>query len=273
MVSLMTLALGGCSNAAASYDVSAIGPKIHVGIVTDEPGIGFVRSGQYSGLDVDVARYIIHELGYVPSEIVWHGVRPSNREQMLEKGQVDMVVGSYSITQERRQAVDFAGPYFIAGQDLLVRKGDTQYQSVEDLGQARVCTVEGSTAAQNLQTYAPQAQVEPRQGIAVCITALLTGEVDAVSDDDMVLAGQAHVSGGGLVRLVGNPFTQEHYGVAVRKGQPTLVAQINAALNSMMTDGSWQRSVSQAADSIAYRLRPGDHKPSKLDGSPSKPAR
>ncbi|WP_317643603.1 transporter substrate-binding domain-containing protein [Bombiscardovia apis] len=269
----LSVVLAGCGETAANYDVSAIGPKIHVGVATDEPGLGFVQSGQYTGLDVEVARYIVHELGFVPSEIVWHSVEPSNRESMLTDGTVDMIVGSYSITAERQSQVDFAGPYFEAGQDLLVRKAGKHINRVEDLGSERVCTAQGSTSASVIRQHDPQVQVDERERIAVCITALLSGQADAVSADDIALSGLSKVSGGGQLAVVGAPFSVEKYGVAVRHGQPTLVAQINDALEAMIKDGSWERAVKDAARSIDFKLSPSQLRPPALDGSLSQAQR
>lgn len=270
---LLTLALSACGSSSANYNVSAIGPKIHVGIVEDAPGIGFIRSGQRSGLDVEVSRYIIHELGFVPSEIVWHTVEPLDRENLLRNGTLNMVVGGYSITQERKSQIDFAGPYFTDGQDLMVRKDDHRIRSVEDLSDERVCTVRGSTSTSRLKEHAPNVQVEERKRIDICATALLTGQVDVVSADSFILYGVNKVWGGGQLHVLGAPFTSEYYGVAVRQGQPTLVKEINAAIASMIADGTWQRIVQEAAQSVTYPMTISDHRPRAIDGNNSTSSR
>ncbi|AKV55207.1 solute binding protein of ABC transporter [Bifidobacterium actinocoloniiforme DSM 22766] len=250
----LTVGLGGCGGRASAYDVSSIGPKIHVGVLADQPGLGFVRSGNRSGLDLDVARYLVHELGFVPSQIVWHDVLPSDREEVLEAGQVDMVVAAYSITSARQEQVDFAGPYFVAAQDLLVRKADSHLGGVQDLRDRKVCVLSGSTSEQAISNQAPQARIQERERIGACVTALLSGQADAVSGDDIALAGASSVMGGGQLTLAGARLGAENYGVAVRRGQPELVAAIDKALNKMHSDGSWGRAVRSAASAIDYHV-------------------
>ena len=114
---------------ACVFAVSACGAdetgKIRIGIKFDQPGLGFKKNGTYVGFDVDVAKYVAKKLGYSEDEIVWKESPSKQREAMLQNGDVDYIVASYSITDERKKVVDFAGPYFVAGQDLLVRKDET----------------------------------------------------------------------------------------------------------------------------------------------------
>ncbi|WP_161522293.1 transporter substrate-binding domain-containing protein [Bifidobacterium xylocopae] len=260
VLSLATV-LAGCGGQSSTYDVSSIGPKVHIGVLADQPGLGFTRSGQRSGLDIDVARYILHELGFVPSQIVWSDLLPAQREEALESGRVDMILAGYSITGPRSQRVDFAGPYFISGQDLLIRKADRRIRGVGDLGGRRVCAVAGSTSVEGIIQRVPQAQVRERDRIGACVTALLSGDADAVTGDGMALAGASAVMGGGQLALLGATFTSERYGVAVRHGQPELVAAIDKALDHMMTDGSWMQSVRNAASGIGFEIDPKASRP------------
>ena len=262
---VLAVPLSGCGRQEDRYRAGSIGPKISVGISFDQPGLGFAQSGQYRGLDVDVAQYVVHELGYAESQIVFRQVKPADRERMLEQGQVDMVVAGYSITQERQQLVDFAGPYLAAGQDLLVRRTQNDIAGVEDLAQKRVCVAAGSTSGALVRSLAPQARVQEREEFSECVTALLSGDTDAASGDDFALAGLAHVRGGGQLRLVGNPFSNEHYGIGVPHGDPELVDVIDQALKRMMRDGSFKvalgrasRSIGYSIDAAARTLRPGD---------------
>lgn len=266
---VMALPLAGCGQSAAQYDVSSIGPKIHVGVSFDQPGLGFVQSGDHQGFDVDVAKYVVHELGYSHTQIVWQEVRPVDRERMLVEGKVDLVVAGYSITRARQELVDFAGPYLLAGQDLLVRREQNEITGVDSLDSKRVCVARGSSTAEVVSRHAPNAQVEERDQFTECITALLSGDADAVGGDDFALAGLAKVRGGNQLRLVGAPFTQEHYGIAVRKDDPELVATINAALEKMMSEGAWKQALTCAARSIGLKTDPAARRPDRLDGAPS----
>ena len=263
---VLAVPLSGCGLQEDPYRAGSIGPKISVGISFDQPGLGFAQSGRYRGLDVDVAQYVVHELGYAESQIVFRQVKPSDRERMLEQGQVDMVVAGYSITQERQKLVDFAGPYLAAGQDLLVRRTQSDIAGVEDLAQKRVCVAAGATSGALVRSLVPQAQVQERDEFPECVTALLSGDTDAVSGDDFALAGLAHVRGGGQLRLVGNPFSHERYGIGLPHGNPELVDVIDQALKRMMQDGSFKAALSRASKSIGFSLdaaartlKPGDH--------------
>ena len=226
--------------------------KIRIGIKFDQPGLGFKKSGTYVGFDVDVAKYIAKKLGYTEDEIVWKEAPSKQREAMLQNGDVDMILATYSITDERKKAVSFAGPYFVAGQDLLVRKDDHSINGPEDLNGKRLCSVTGSTSAATVkEKFASEVQLMEQPGYAECATALFSGIVDAVTTDDIILAGLASASRGKL-RVVGKPFTQEYYGVGIKKGDAKFAAQINNAIVDMIQDGSWKRAVADNTKGTSY---------------------
>lgn len=229
--------------AAACGSANSDTHVIKIGIKFDQPGVGYKKSGTYEGFDVDVARYIAHELGYRDDEIVWKEAPSKQREAMLQNGDVDMILASYSITDERKKAVSFAGPYLVAGQDLLVRSDNTDIKGPQDLNGKRLCSVTGSTSANTVKKkFSTEVQLMEQPSYAECATALFSGIVDAVTTDDIILAGLATNSRGKL-RLVGAPFTQERYGVGIKKGNTELAKQINAAIRDMIDDGSWQRAI------------------------------
>lgn len=216
---------------------------IRIGIKFDQPGIGFKKSGTYVGFDVDVAKYIAKELGYSEDQIVWKESPSKQREAMLQNGDVDIIVASYSITDARKNTVSFAGPYFVAGQDLLVRKDETNINGPEDLNGKRLCSVTGSTSAIVIkEKFSSKVQLMQQPGYAECATALFSGIVDAVTTDDIILAGLATASRGRL-KLVGKPFTAEYYGIGIKKGNKKLAKRINEALKDMIKNGSWKRAL------------------------------
>lgn len=238
-------AMAGCGSADEAG-------KLRIGIKFDQPGLGFKKSGTYVGFDVDVAKYIARDLGYSEDQIVWKEAPSKQREAMLQNGDVDMIVASYSITPERKNAVSFAGPYFVAGQDLLVRKDETSINGPEDLNGKRLCSVTGSTSAQTVkEKFASEVQLMEQPGYAECATALFSGIVDAVTTDDIILAGLASASRGRL-RVVGKPFTQEYYGVGIKKGDKAFAARINNAITDMIQDGSWKRAISDNTRGTGY---------------------
>lgn len=268
---LRTVAAMACA-AACVVGVGACGtdgsnePKIKVGIKFDQPGLGFKKSGTYEGFDVDVARYIANKLGYTDSQIEFKEAPSKQREAMLQNGDVDMILASYSITDERKKAVDFAGPYFVAGQDLLVRADETGITGPEDLNGKRLCSVTGSTSAKVVkEKFANEVQLMEQPGYAECATALLSGIVDAVTTDDIILAGLASASRGKL-KVVGAPFTQEYYGVGIKKGENELACKINAAILDMEKTGEWERAIESATKGTGYKPDPEYNPPVPDEG-------
>lgn len=256
MKRIATRVLAAVAAIACTLSLAACGEdetgKIRIGIKFDQPGLGFKKSGTYVGFDVDVAKYVAKKLGYSEDEIIWKEAPSKQREAMLQNGDVDMILASYSITDERKKAVSFAGPYFVAGQDLLVRKDDESIKGPEDLNGKRLCSVTGSTSAATVkEKFASEVQLMEQPGYAECATALFSGIVDAVTTDDIILAGLASASRGKL-KVVGKPFTQEYYGVGIKKGDTKLATQINNAIAQMIQDGAWQRAVSDNTTGTDY---------------------
>src|SRR5690606_9942867 len=112
----------GQSKADSIVDKAKNEKKLTIGIKIDQPGLGLRKpDGTYAGFDVDVARYIAKELGVPESGITFKEAQSANREPFIQQGQVDMVIATYSITDERKEKVSFAGPYLVTGQDILIR--------------------------------------------------------------------------------------------------------------------------------------------------------
>ena len=262
---LAALAAVACTMSLAACGADESG-KIRIGIKFDQPGLGFKKSGTYVGFDVDVAKYVAKKLGYSEDEIVWKEAPSKQREAMLQNGDVDMILATYSITEERKNAVSFAGPYFVAGQDLLVRKDDHSINGPEDLNGKRLCSVTGSTSAATVkEKVASEVQLMEQPGYAECATALFSGIVDAVTTDDIILAGLASASRGKL-RVVGKPFTQEYYGVGIKKGDTALAKKINAAITEMIKDGSWERAIADNTEGTSYTPNAEYNPPKPTEG-------
>ena len=262
---LAALAAVACTMSLAAFGADESG-KIRIGIKFDQPGLGFKKSGTYVGFDVDVAKYVAKKLGYSEDEIVWKEAPSKQREAMLQNGDVDMILATYSITDERKNAVSFAGPYFVAGQDLLVRKDDHSINGPEDLNGKRLCSVTGSTSAATVkEKFASEVQLMEQPGYAECATALFSGIVDAVTTDDIILAGLASASRGKL-RVVGKPFTQEYYGVGIKKGDTALAKKINAAITEMIKDGSWERAIADNTEGTSYTPNAEYNPPKPTEG-------
>ncbi|MCU1680740.1 MAG: glutamate-binding protein [Amycolatopsis sp.] len=241
---------GGSSTSGSSGSTNVVSKakndkKLTIGIKFDQPGLGLkTADGKYVGFDVDVATYIAKQLGVDASGITWKEAQSAQREDLIKKGDVDFIVASYSITDARKKVVSFAGPYFVAAQDLLVRQDNTDITGPESLtGNKKLCSVKGSTPAQNIQKkYAQKVQLLERAKYTDCVTSLLSGEVDAMTTDNVILAGYAAQYPGKL-KLVGKGFTTENYGVGFKLGDTETQTAINAAITKMESDGSWEASL------------------------------
>ncbi|MDL2075621.1 glutamate ABC transporter substrate-binding protein [Streptomyces sp. GXMU-J15] len=259
VLSLTATACGGDDNDSSSSDTGASGGgKIKVGIKYDQPGLGLKEpDGSFSGFDVDVATYVAGELGYEPDQIEFVETKSADRENALARGDVDFIAATYSITDERKEKVDFAGPYLLAHQDLLVKK-DSDITEATDLNDKKLCSVVGSTSAQNVKKdFAPKAQLTERGGYSECLSALQSGAVDALTTDDSILAGYAAQDQyKGQFKLAGLKLSNENYGIGVKKGDTEMVNKINAALEKMVKDKAWEKAVEENFGPADYKYEP-----------------
>jgi glutamate transport system substrate-binding protein len=220
------------------------GGAFKVGIKFDQPGMGLKEGSQYTGFDVDVAKYVAKALGHKESDIQFVEAPTPQRETLISTGQVNYIVGTYSITDERKQKVSFAGPYFIAGQDLLVRSDETAITGPETLTGKKLCSVKGSTSAAKVKDKYPGVQLQEYDTYSKCVEALTAKVVDALTTDNTILAGYASQDAyKGKLKLVGKTFSEEKYGIGLKKGDTALCTKITDALKKMVQDGSWQKAV------------------------------
>ena len=173
-----------------------------------------------------------------------------------------MIFATYSITDKRKETVAFAGPYFVAGQDLLVAEDNTDIKGPEDLEGKNLCSVTGSTSAQRIKDeYAAGVQLLEQPGYAECVTALLSGQVDAVTTDDIILAGlAAQPANKGKVKVVGAPFSTERYGVGIPQSSDKC-EDINAAITEMIEDGSWEEAITTNTEGTGYTPNASENPP------------
>jgi glutamate transport system substrate-binding protein len=234
-LSLTACGGGDSGGSAASGDKE----KVTIGIKFDQPGLGLKNpDGTYSGFDVDVATYVAEQLGYTPDQIEWKEAVSAQRENLIDNNQVDFIAATYSITDERKQRVDFAGPYLVTGQSLLVQANNTDITGKDSLAGKILCSVKGSTPAQKIKDEFPTVQLQEYPNYSACIEALKTGSVAAVTTDEVILAGYAAQTPGAF-KLVGGTFSEENYGIGLKKGDTELLTKINDALTKMEADGAW----------------------------------
>jgi glutamate transport system substrate-binding protein len=223
-----------------TFDKIKSNGKIRIGVKQDQPGLGFkdAATGEYSGFDVEIAQWMAASLGYSKDKIEYKAIPSANRESAITNGDIDYYVGTYSITDKRKQQVDFAGPYFITGQGLLVKKDNSSINSEKDLTGKNVCSATGSTPIQNIKANYPQAKTTEFETYSQCVEALKGGQVDAVTTDEAILIGYAAQEPDAL-KVVGKPFTTEKYGIGLPKGDTAL----RKFFNDTLTNGkdTWQK--------------------------------
>ncbi|MFG2767730.1 serine/threonine-protein kinase [Streptomyces rubiginosohelvolus] len=228
-------------------------PTLEIGVKDDQPGLSkFDRKTRtYRGYDIDLAYAIAESMGYGKGEVAFTTVATDYRSTALKTKQVDLVIASYSITDDRKTAapdgysVDFAGPYYEASRGFLVREKSAKYtindsSDLRDLG-VEVCTARESTYEKAL----------PKQGFTMaksqpntyqdCLDKLLDPESDvyAVASDDIILAGYVEANPG-KVRRLENIQGAEGYGVAMRPGTPTLKREVCSALRTILAGRVWE---------------------------------
>jgi glutamate transport system substrate-binding protein len=257
---VLALGLSACGSDSEEGDGGSDGgASLKVGIKFDQPGLGLKQGSDFTGLDVDVATFIAKELGVEAANIEWVQAPSAQRETLIETGQVDMVVATYSITDARKEKISFAGPYFIAGQDLLVRSDDTSITGPDTLDGKKLCSVTGSTSAQKVKDTVPGVNLQEFATYSECVAALASGTIDALTTDDTILTGYAaQEQYKGKLKVVGAPFSEERYGIGLKKGDTAQCQKITDAINKMVTDGEWQKIVDANLGPAGYKAGAGN---------------
>ena len=224
--------------------------KITVGTKFDQPLFGLQGpDGTPVGFDVEIAKIIAAKLGIEPGNITWTETVSANREPFIQDGKVDIVVATYTINDTRKEVIDFAGPYFQAGQTIMVLEDNTDINGPDDLAGKKVCSVEGSTPAENIRTTYPDAELQLTDAYANCLEPLRNKQVDAVSTDNVILSGFVDQNEGEF-KLVGEPFTEEPYGIGLEKDDDAFRDFINDVLEESYEDGSWDKAWEDTAGAV-----------------------
>jgi glutamate transport system substrate-binding protein len=226
--------------------------SVKVGTKFDQPLFGLKNlEGKPEGFDVEIAKIIAGEMGIQADKIEWVETVSANREPFIQQGKVDYVVATYTINDKRKQVIDFAGPYYVAGQDIMVKKGNPLgIKGPDDLAGKKVCSVTGSTPAENIRTNYPKAKLTEFDVYSKCAEALKTDQVEAVTTDNVILLGLVSQDQEAF-ELVGKKFTEEPYGVGVKKGDTQFRNFINDVLEKTYQDGRWQKAWAATAGKVA----------------------
>jgi glutamate transport system substrate-binding protein len=212
---------------------------ITIGTKFDQPLFGLLApSGDPEGFDVEIGKMIAAELGIAEDGITWVETVSANREPFIQDGSVDIVVATYTINDERKELISFAGPYYNAGQALMVMSDNEDIMGPDDLAGKRVCSVEGSTPAQNIADNYPDAELSLFAAYTDCLEPLRNGQVDVVTTDNVILAGYVSESDGEF-KVAGEPFTEEPYGIGLNREDTEFRNWINDVLEASFEDGRW----------------------------------
>ncbi|KQT99331.1 glutamate ABC transporter substrate-binding protein [Sanguibacter sp. Leaf3] len=221
-----------------------------VGTKFDQPLFGLVGpDGTPVGFDVEIAKIIAGELGIAPDKIEWTETVSANRETFIEEDRVDIVVATYTINDDRKQVIDFAGPYYLAGQSLMVRADDDSIKSEADLSGKIVCSAEGSTPAKNIEENFPDAELRTFSQYTDCLDPLRNGQVDVLTTDNVILAGYVAESPDDF-KLAGEQFTEEPYGIGLKKDDTDFRNFINDTLEAAYEDGRWDAAWEATAGEV-----------------------
>jgi glutamate transport system substrate-binding protein len=226
---------------------------IRIGTKFDQPLFGLKGlDGKPQGFDVEISKIISGKLGIPPDKIEWVETPSKTREEVIEQGKVDMVVATYTINEKRKDRISFAGPYYEAGQDLMVKADSNAITGAESLRSsgAKVCSVQGSTPAEEIKKHVDPQNLVLFDVYSKCADALRTGQVQAVTTDNVILLGLVDKSGGQF-KLVEKPFTKEPYGIGIRKGDTKFCEFIDKSLTEASQGGAYERAWKSTAGKVS----------------------
>ena len=229
----------GCSEKVVKNDFATIKKRgrIIVGVKSDTRPFGFRDiNGNYQGFDVDLARAIAKYIFADASAVEFVPVTSSDRISTLTSGQVDMLIATFSITNQRSYIVDFSNPYYTAGQAILV-KNNKNIASIKQLNGKKVIVVFGTTGEDSIKMNAPEAIIRGFKDYPQAYNALKKGEADAMIADDTILYNL--VLDDSSVKILSKRFSREPYAVAFRKGieSEQLKDTVNSAIEMLERSG------------------------------------
>lgn len=205
-------------------------------------------TGFDAGITQLLARYILGEGGNEKVEYIDTTVE--TRETLVQNGTVDCVIATYSITPERLEKIDFAGPYYLSGTAIQVRTEDAESVSgPEDLEGKNLVTQSNSTGIQAIEENVPNpGTVDQLPDNESCVAALKQGRSDAYVLDQGVLLGNSKADP--EVTVVGEPFTEDPYGIGLAKDADGALDFVNTFLQTIQDDGTWEKLYSATIGTV-----------------------
>jgi glutamate transport system substrate-binding protein len=224
--------------------------KITIGTKFDQPLFGQKGlDGKPVGFDVEIGKLLAAKLGIPADKIEWVETVSANREQFIKQDRVDMIVATYTINDKRKTKVDFAGPYYEAGQALMVNKDNTSITKPEDVKGKKVCSVTGSTPAGTIvEKYG--AVLVPATTYSACLEPLRNKQVEAITTDNVILAGFVNKEPDAFKLASEETFTKEPYGIGLKKGDKEFRTWINDQLEEFAKDGSYKKAWEDTAGAV-----------------------
>ncbi len=218
--------------------------KVTIGVKYDVPFMGLQNAvtNDVTGFDVEIGKLVAKAIfGTDKGKVEWVEAISRNREPFIQEGKVDLVISTYTINDARKKLIDFAGPYVSAKQDILIYKIDADsIKSVSDLNGRKVCSVQGSTSLNNLRREAPRADVVAFNTYSECVEALKDGRVVAVTTDDLILISFAKKFP--AFTLVGKPFTDEPYGIGLKRCDTEMRNWLNDLIEKSVANGDYKKA-------------------------------
>ncbi|RKS72134.1 glutamate transport system substrate-binding protein [Actinomadura pelletieri DSM 43383] len=207
-----------------------------VGVRPDLPGLGLrAPDGRFAGFDIDVARYVADRLG---KKVRFVEALASERIPLLTSGRADMVLATLSVTPERKTQIAYAGPYYMSHQDVLVRSNERGITGVRNLKGRRFCAVEGADPTKRLLSiHGMTARIVPAKDYDQCMAMIKDRRVDAITTNDVILAGLARREGSGF-RLINARISEQNTGIGLQRGDPDGCEALNRAITQMYQDGT-----------------------------------
>lgn len=209
---------------------------LKVGVKQDVPNFGYysAQSGTYEGMEIDIARKIAKAMKV---KVDFTAVTPQTREAMMDNGQLDIVIATYSITPERQASYSFTDPYYVDELGFLVNKAKG-YSSIKDLNDKTIGVSQGSTAKAALEEYASAhnltfhySQLGSYPELAI---SLYANRIDGFLGDKSILSGYRSSK----TALLSDGFNTQTYGIATKKTNTQVTSYINKLLAKWKTDGS-----------------------------------
>lgn len=223
-------------------------------------------TGKLTGFDAGLAQLLSHYVtGKADGPVALTVTTVDTRETLIQNSTVDAVFATYSITPERAKKVAFAGPYYQSGDAVMVKSDNTAVTSVKDLDGKKVATQQGSTTAGRIAKVAPGAEVTLLPDDAQCLAALKTGRVDAYVIDQGILISDASTDK--TLKVVGEPFSNDDYGIGVTRDDPQVKAFVNTWLTAIEKDGSWAKLWKATIGTVVSGDAPAPPKIGSVPGS------